>query len=151
MVCKKKPQVKDRTKAFFTRSSALFPMFSCLVSGSCWPSSPGLHPPWSKEPFQPMRQRTCFLLLIHFPPALQHCRVEDVTSLILCHRISQDESFVPSTGLDLFFLVWFLLSLPLTVLDLGFFQRKRWGVEDRESVYSVLSQTLQCDYSPMFL
>lgn len=31
-------QVKDGTKAFFTRSSALFSTFSCLLSGLCCPA-----------------------------------------------------------------------------------------------------------------
>lgn len=74
---KKISQVKDGTKAFFTRTSALF---------------------------------------------------LDVTSLILCHKISQQD-FVPSTGLDLLFLVWFLLLWLLTVLGLGFFQRRRQGLK----------------------
>lgn len=135
-----------RPKVF---SQGLQPCFLCSLAwfqGHVSPSGPGLHPP-----LPPAHKTKNFLLLIWSPPALQCCRVEDVISLTPCHKISQEESFVPSLGVDLFFLVWFLLSLPLTVLDLGFFQRRRWGVEDRESVYSMLSQTLQCDYSPMFL
>lgn len=125
----KSTEVKDGSQIFFhkVRSSAVFSVVSHVISGSCSPSGPSLQiiipapSPWSKE--------HAFSCLSYSPLLCSTAERKRYSlpglSFILHHKISWEASCVSSVRVDLFFLVWFLLSSTLTVLDLGSFQRKR--------------------------
>ena len=72
---------------------------------------------------------TCFAILLRL-------------SFILCHKISQETTCDSSVSVDLFFLIWFLHSSTLTVLDLGSFQRRKWGWRQGACLQLVESNTV---------
>lgn len=126
-------EVKDETQIFFhkVRSSAMFSAVSCMVSGSCRPAGPGLQmiiptsSPRSQEP-----AFSCLSYSHLLCSTAEHRRYYlPGFSFILCHKINWKASCVSSVRVDLFFLVWFLLSSTLTVLDLGSFQSRGSGLK----------------------